>query len=97
MTPTVQLAIELGLATTLIHVLVRKLKAGRFNKWITPTWRPIVALLLGGVAAAVEAFGLGRTQEEAVLIGLAAAGSAALGHDFVVEGLRKGREFGRKA
>lgn len=93
---TVQIAAEVILALLVIGGLVRALKAGQLNEWIKPKWRPVVALVLGAVYTAVEAWGVGREPREAVLMGALALLGAVWGHDFVINGLRNGRELGRK-
>lgn len=88
---------HIGLLGLAIHLVVRALKAGRFSRWIPARFRPLVAIVLGGIAVAIEALAVGIPWRQAVVHGAIAVATAVLGHDVVIEMLRGGREFGRKA
>lgn len=82
------------LAALLVHVLIRFEKA---NPWVDSRvparWRPLVALILGQAAAVIDALTQGTKWPLAVAGGLLATLSAVFAHDFVIEGMRDGREF----
>jgi hypothetical protein len=95
MTPELQFALELFCATLAIYCLVRLLKVGSLAEKIPARFRPLIALLLGGMTSVVEAFAVGRDWGTALTIGLIGATSAMSGHDLFIHGARDGREIGR--
>jgi hypothetical protein len=87
---------HIGLLALLIHLIVRALKAGRFDRWLPARWRPLAALWLGAVACVLDAVVAGTPWQQAVLTALVAVAMAVLGHDTVIEAVRGGKEIGKK-
>lgn len=85
-----------ALAAVAIGLVVRLAKAGQIPALarVPARWRPLLVLVLGQVAGAVEAAARGMSWREAIVRGLVASAIAALGHGCIIEGLRDGREVG---
>lgn len=83
-------------AALVITALVRLFKSDTplpFGWVVPPRYRVWLALGLGIVAGVLNAGIAGTPWQTAILQGLGAAISAILGHEFLVESLRGGREF----
>lgn len=80
-------------AAVLIGALVRLAKSDRLPWTVPARWRPTAALLLGLVAAVVEAAAVGSPWPDAIVRGVSAAGLATLGHGVGIEGIRDGEEL----
>lgn len=99
MTATPQMLVLLA---ALVAALVRLLKDDRAVAWfpvtVPPRWRPVAALALGLVAAALTAKAKGTSWTAALTValtqGLGAGGLAVAAHDALIEGVRGGRELG---
>lgn len=88
-----------GLGALFIALLVRLLKSAAVPPpldHIPSKARPLVALLLGIVSGALDKIVTGTPWKMALLGGLVSSALAVLGHDVVIEYLRKGRELGPK-
>lgn len=89
------------LTAALIGLVVRALKAGS-TVWplsvIPPKARPLVAVLLGLAAGALDSVATGTPWRAALLEGLTSGALAVVGHQLGVEWLAGGREpFARPA
>lgn len=86
------------LAAVVIAVLVRLAKSDRVVQWfpiaISPRWRAWAAVVLGVMAGVVQKLAAGGKWTAALVGGLVAGIAAVSGHELLVEGLRKGRDFG---
>ncbi len=84
-----------ALAAVAIGLLVRLSKADvPWLPTIPPEWRPRLALALGVAAAMAKRIADGGTVEDALAWGLGAAAAAVVGHEVIIEGARRGQEFG---
>jgi hypothetical protein len=81
------------LASLVIGVLVRLVKADVIGPTVPPRWRPYLALGLGVISGVLDAVIAGQPWLTAILGGLASAAAAILGHDFIIAGLRNGKEI----
>jgi hypothetical protein len=93
-----------ALASFVIGLLVRLLKTdkatrlpvlGPYIAKIPKAQRPAVALLLGIVSGALNAVATGTLWRDALVGGLVSAAVAVFGHQWLVEGVRGGREVGK--
>ncbi|MBU0572048.1 MAG: hypothetical protein KJ995_08225 [Candidatus Omnitrophica bacterium] len=76
-----------------IHLVIRLLKTGSLGKRIPARYRPIIAVVLGGVAAAVDTYARGVPWQQALAQGMLGAATAMGTHDAVIEGLLGGNEI----
>lgn len=86
-----------GLGALCIGLLVRLLKSEAVPPpldRIPSKARPLIALLLGIVSGALDKVVTGTPWKMAIVGGLVSSALAVLGHDVVIEWLRKGRELG---
>lgn len=90
-----------ALCAAVINLLVRLLKMENPPAWMTripPKMRPLVAVALGQLSAAIGGLVVpGVTPGRAIAGGFVSAALAVLLHDGLVEALRGGREVGQKA
>ena len=100
MTELVDLILEhqwVAVGAIVIGGLVRLVKSQWFAQHVTfvpPGWRPWIALGLGAVHGVLQHLAAGVDPRRAIVEGIVAAGVAILGHEFLVESLRGGRELG---
>lgn len=80
------------IAALIIGAVVRLLKSDTPLPTVPPKWRPVLALVLGLVAGVLTKVASGIDWQTALEGGLGAASIAIFGHDFVVAGLRDGKE-----
>lgn len=83
-----------------VGLVVRLAKSDRAVQWfpvlVQPRWRPWVAVGLGIVGGIAEKLASGRGWIDALAGGVAAGVTPILGHDFIVDSLRNGRDIGVK-
>src|SRR5690348_11552401 len=88
-----------GLGALVIALVVRLLKSEAvpppFDR-IPAKARPVVAVVLGVFSGALDKVVTGTPWRMALVGGLVSSALAVLGHDVVIEWLRKGRELGPK-
>jgi hypothetical protein len=96
-----QLAAEhkwFALAAIVVGAIIRALKteaAGYIFSQVPAFWKRVVPLALGCALGALESLASGRPLTEALLKGaLLAGGGSMVGHDWLIEGVRGGRELG---
>lgn len=77
-----------------VGVIVRLLKSDTPLPTVPSRYRAFLALGLGAVGGALDALARGTPWQQAVLGGVAAAVTAMVGHELVVEQLLGGREPG---
>lgn len=83
-----------ALAALLIGIAVRVMKDDTiFPITIPPRVRVYVALVGGIVAGSCQRLATGASWKDALLWGLSAAITAILGHEFVIESARNGKEI----
>lgn len=83
-----------ALAALVIGGLVRLAKSDvPLPVTIPPKYRAFAALGLGVASGILQAIATGTPWATALLQGLSAAATAIVGHETLVEGIRKGREF----
>lgn len=109
---TLKILIELGqkhawvtLAAFCIGGFVRLLKTSRATRlpfvgvWIAKIPKkhlPTLALMLGVVSAVLDAVVAGELWRNAIVGGLVSAAIAVMGHQWIIEGVRGGKEIGVK-
>jgi hypothetical protein len=89
----------LALSALVIGALVRVTKSDTpLPSWmhIDASKRAYLAVALGLASSVLDALLRGTPWPQAFMSGIAAALTAISGHELIVEGARKGREFGEK-
>lgn len=86
------------MAAAVAWVLVRISKDDRAVRWfrveIDPRWRAWASAILGLVFGVLHKLATGGTWGEAIVGGLVAGNGATVGHELIVESIRKGRDIG---
>lgn len=80
----------------IIGAVVRYLKSDSpLPEWlhVAPKWRPVAAFALGIVAAVLDAVAIGTPWPDAIAKGVLASFGAMVGHHFVIEKGRDGKEL----
>lgn len=83
-------------AAIIIGAVVRYLKSDSpLPEWlhVPKEWRPVAAFALGLVAAVLDAVAIGTPWPDAIAKGVLASVGAMVGHHFVIEKRRGGKEL----
>lgn len=84
-------------AALVVGLLIRLLKANpKLEERFPARVRPWLAVALGVLAGVLNAVVAGTPLVRAIILGVVSGGAAVLGHDLVIEGLRDGKEIGKK-
>lgn len=83
----------LGLSAVLIFAIARMMKDDTKGPSIPPRLRTPLVIVLGVAAGILERVSMGVTWEDAVFDGISAALLATMGHQFLIESVRGGKEI----